>query len=906
MSARIGNTHRTAVRRVAPDAGRTLGLGHQSASQRALSSRHKDPVTAEDEVRHTEWSGATDPEELRTYMNLKLALAEQLRWLMETLKKRGSDALIRRCQELIVKLAEERFTLAVVGQFKRGKSSLMNAIIGRELLPVGVLPLTSAITVLRFGPVERLVIVRENSIFADVVPVSELSDFVTERGNPGNRKRVKTASLEVPLPFLRRGLEFVDTPGVGSSIEANTATTYTFLPECDAVLFVTSVESPFTSVEKDFLRAIREHVRKIFFIVNKIDLLADARERDEVFGFIRSAIREQMGTDTLKIVPVSARVGLAATLDHDAEAFACSGLKELHDTLAEFLVDAKASVLLSAIADKALRLIEAETGELELHRKARSLAEFDLRRRLDSLRFQFRQNEATRNGVITKLRDHVLSHTKSILRGELESLLRTRRSRAAYWIERVTAHAGWRSCGAVSRRCADSFIRRSRAETWRWLSHRVEQFDLGVDETARELHLQLRQNLSEIRVLAAVAFDLPHKRNPETEGDLPRAVRPKIELPFLVDFTWVPRLPEWLHFLPARVARRSLREWLETDFASMLTSFAQATLGFVMTGVDDAISRLTVSAKTSADEIETRLIASITGERPPRPAWQQAMPPLAEIGWGDPELNSVRQRLLAIRESVAQAAQASIHAPKREIIEQAVVIPAERRPRRVVEPDLAKALETRGCPVCDHLIEVAWDFFADWQYAIFTDEKSQEKFAAEHGFCPLHTWQLIGLSSPAGSSVGFAKLVERISKALRHAGSPKVRSMLQEIMSDAKSCRVCQLLFKAEADFIERLAGFLRERKNAELYSSSQGVCLRHLDLLIRSSTNDDAAGLFSETAARRFEETAEDMRSFAMKRDATRRTLTNEDESDAWMRAITHIVGARNYCMPRPNDGEI
>ena len=115
-----------------------------------------------------------------------------------------------------------------------------------------------------------------------------------------------------------------------------------------------------------------------------------------------------------------------------------------------------------------------------------------------------------------------------------------------------------------------------------------------------------------------------------------------------------------------------------------------------------------------------------------------------------------------------------------------------------------------------------------------------------------------------------------------------------------------RLLFKAEADFIERLAAFLRERKNAELYSSSQGVCLRHLDLLIRASTNDDVAGLFSETAARRFEETAEDMRSFAMKRDATRRTLTNEDESDAWMRAITHIVGARNYCMPRPNDGEI
>ena len=222
-----------------------------------------------------------------------------------------------------------------------------------------------------------------------------------ERGNPGNRKRVKTAILEVP--FLRRGLEFVDTPGVGSSIEANTATTYAFLPECDAVLFVTSVESPFTSVEKDFLRAIREHVRKIFFIVNKTDLLADARERDEVFGFIRSAIREQMGTDTKDRPSVSAGRARCNAGSRRRGIRGASGSKELHETLAEFLVGAKASVLLSAIADKALRLIEAETDELELHRKARSLAEFDLCRRLDSLRFQFRRNEATRNGVITRL-----------------------------------------------------------------------------------------------------------------------------------------------------------------------------------------------------------------------------------------------------------------------------------------------------------------------------------------------------------------------------------------------------------------------------------------------------------------------------------------------------------------------
>jgi hypothetical protein len=87
----------------------------------------------------------------------------------------------------------------------------MNAIVGRSFLPTSILPLTSAITILRFGPAERLVISRENRSFDDEAPVSALPDYVTETGNPGNQKRIKAVYVEFPSPFLRRGLEFVDT-----------------------------------------------------------------------------------------------------------------------------------------------------------------------------------------------------------------------------------------------------------------------------------------------------------------------------------------------------------------------------------------------------------------------------------------------------------------------------------------------------------------------------------------------------------------------------------------------------------------------------------------------------------------------------------------------------------------------
>lgn len=96
--------------------------------------------------------------DLKTYTKAKQAVAREIRSLSHFFHSRGNEQENDQCRELMVKLAEDRFTLAVVGQFKRGKSSLMNAIIGRELLPTGILPVTSAVTILRFGPRERLLI----------------------------------------------------------------------------------------------------------------------------------------------------------------------------------------------------------------------------------------------------------------------------------------------------------------------------------------------------------------------------------------------------------------------------------------------------------------------------------------------------------------------------------------------------------------------------------------------------------------------------------------------------------------------------------------------------------------------------------------------------------------------------
>lgn len=296
---------------------------------------------------------------LRKYTLAKQEVVEAVRALKRLLEAQGRTDSLKRCQALLVKLAEDRFNLAVVGQFKRGKSSLMNAVVGRDLLPTGLLPLTSAITTLCYGPQERALLRRKALSFEQEVPLDQLEDYITERGNPGNEKGLLEARVELPVGFLRRGLHFIDTPGIGSARQENTATTYAFLPEADAVIFVTSVEGPLSGTEVTFLHDIREHVRKLFVVVNKIDLLGPD-EHDAVLGYIREGVEQTLGRNEIRLYPLSARQGLAGKLSQDGAGLQSIGLAALEQALTSFLADEQGRTFLVAILDRALQLLAIE------------------------------------------------------------------------------------------------------------------------------------------------------------------------------------------------------------------------------------------------------------------------------------------------------------------------------------------------------------------------------------------------------------------------------------------------------------------------------------------------------------------------------------------------------------------
>jgi ribosome biogenesis GTPase A len=195
--------------------------------------------------------------------------------------------LADRARTLADRTRQARLHVAVVGVFKRGKSTLINALLGDEILPTGVLPLTAIATEISFGGHLAHVALTDGSI--QNVPIDKLGRWVTEAGNPGNVRGVVRVRVEVPAPLLRDGLVLVDTPGVDSAFEHNTLTAQEAWSDADGAILVLAADTPLSAVEQQVIEAFAGRTAPLFVVLNKADHLEPA-ELADVRGFVSERI----------------------------------------------------------------------------------------------------------------------------------------------------------------------------------------------------------------------------------------------------------------------------------------------------------------------------------------------------------------------------------------------------------------------------------------------------------------------------------------------------------------------------------------------------------------------------------------------------------------------------------------
>jgi GTP-binding protein EngB required for normal cell division len=205
---------------------------------------------------------------------------------------------------IVERLESNRFEVEFFGRVSSGKSSLLNRILERDVLPVGVTPVTAVPTRIVYGPAERA-----TAWFADHRPeefeIARLADFVTEQLNPANWKHVTRVVIELATARLGDGIVLVDTPGLGSLASAGAAETWAYLPRCDLAVVLIDAGSTLTPDDLATLGALYDAAIPALVLLSKSDLLS-ADDQHRLCQYVADHITSQLDVN-LPVCPVSAR-----------------------------------------------------------------------------------------------------------------------------------------------------------------------------------------------------------------------------------------------------------------------------------------------------------------------------------------------------------------------------------------------------------------------------------------------------------------------------------------------------------------------------------------------------------------------------------------------------------------------
>ena len=354
---------------------------------------------------------------LDAYLKIKSDLIESLTRLENTASSGRMKAAV---QLLCEKLKADVFLLVVVGQFKRGKTTFINALLGEDILPTAIIPLTSIITILRYGDKLRIIAFFKNGTEKEITQ-GDLPLYITEKFNPKNEKGVNRVEIAYPSRYLKNGVQIIDTPGIGSVFKHNTQTTYEYLPQADACIFLLAADPPLTQVELNFLRDLKNVVPKTFFVQSKIDMVSIA-DRDESLSFSRNIIEKEANYSNVEIFPLSGKEALEGELENDYQKVEKSGLTNFERSLEKFLLDEKGDVLLKSAAYKAMGLVNEEMLLAELEEKSLRLPLNELENRIATFKNFIQESGQEKIDSERLLTEEVKALQGEILKEDLEKL----------------------------------------------------------------------------------------------------------------------------------------------------------------------------------------------------------------------------------------------------------------------------------------------------------------------------------------------------------------------------------------------------------------------------------------------------------------------------------------------------
>ena len=432
------------------------------------------------------------------YRNLKEALEKELSQLAGLSELQGPNLA-----QLIDKLRENRFNLVVLGAFKRGKSTLINALLGESLLPTAIVPLTSVVTVLGYGEHLSIEVLFHNGE-RKKISQPELVEYITEKGNPRNQKGVREVAITYPSDYLQDGVRVIDTPGVGSVYSHNTEVAYNYLPQVDAAIFVVTVDPPLSAAEQEFLKDIREYVHKLFVVLNKIDYVEEA-QRQEALEFTTQVLQANLATEHVMIFPLAAKLALDGKVKGRPELLEASLLPEFENHLRQFLYKEKGRVLLISCISGALKIITDSTLALKVERQASSMPLKELAEKIARFDQELRGLEKERELSLLLLDGRI----KGVI-GEIETNLNAFKQETIINLRRKMEgvfHQKNQAAGDLRKETEESLFAALREVFTTWRRQEIEKLSQQLADTHQDFATRINAILERLTQLTARIFD---------------------------------------------------------------------------------------------------------------------------------------------------------------------------------------------------------------------------------------------------------------------------------------------------------------------------------------------------------------------------------------------------------------
>lgn len=301
----------------------------------------------------------------------------------------------KQARDMATRIKSHVFSVGIMGEFKRGKSTVINALLGEEIAPADVVPASATLNRITYGMKPKATVLYKDGHHEEV-PVNKIADYVTKitEESAATAELVDQAVIEYPCQFCQNNVEIIDTPGLNDDDRMD-AISEAIIPRLDAVVLVLSADSPFSKSEAEFVRnkLMTSDVTRLIVLVNRIDVIYGEENRAKILKSIRAKIVKEIlerteaihGADSklyqdtkdklsdIKLYPLSAIQALIGRKENRPELVQQSGILEFEERLRKLLTQergileiARASGLITTLLGEGENALNLRMSALEM------------------------------------------------------------------------------------------------------------------------------------------------------------------------------------------------------------------------------------------------------------------------------------------------------------------------------------------------------------------------------------------------------------------------------------------------------------------------------------------------------------------------------------------------------------